>query len=588
MLLLKSSSCLTLLLLAAAASSLSAQAPAAAPPQGFVRVEAAATRLEEGASATPMEIRTAPFWIAREELSQRDFERVMQRNPSRHKHPEHPVENVSWHDAIAYCNRRSDLEGLTRCYGPDHQWNRSCTGYRLPTEAEWLAAIGNPSPIPREILDQSSLYRGDRAVASIQQRAEQGSVAANSGPLFGAGVRNAFGNVWEWCWDRYHASRLVDTVNNPVGPQTGRERVVRGGSYLSRPGQWNHGFRSSYPPDEASPFVGMRLARSIPDATLSLPPRETTGIVPVSAPSGAAAPDTERIRRQWMEVLGEPPALKRPMRVSTVETYTEDTWTGRLLEFTGAPGVPWRALLMLPAGERRESLPTIIVPFYDVDTPAGKDLGGRRSMPPGPRALGLLAVQQGMAALVIRWAGEAQGPGYLEMVADLGRLHPGVTGLGHWVWQSQRVVDWLVDQPEVDPARVGIFGHSLGGKMALYASAFDPRLRVVASSEPGIALSFSNYEDPWYLGERIKLLPEGADQHELLQLIAPRPFLLIGGDDSDGAKSVPVLEWAAGAYEAKGGKGKLAILNHGTGHAMTPEAVSSTVVWLQQELAALP
>jgi formylglycine-generating enzyme required for sulfatase activity/predicted esterase len=561
--------------------------PGTSAPEGFVRVEAASTRIEEGASATPMEVRTTAFWIAREELSQQEFERVMGRNPSSRKGPNLPVENITWNDALAYCNRRSDMEGLTRCYGSNQEWNRDCTGYRLPTDAEWLAALNNMTDVPQEVWDQSHLYRGGRTVADIQQAANVGTRPTNAGPLVGAGVRNALGNVWEWCWDRYHAPRLIDSIDDPQGPQDGRERVIRGGSLLTAPRQWNHAFRSSYQPDQASPFLGMRLARSIPGEKLNLPPRELKGIVAINAPNGPSKPDTTRIRKQWLDMLGEIPAPKQPMRVSVVATYNESTWNGRLLEFTGAPGVPWRALLMLPVGEIRKPLPTVIVPFYDVDTPAGKDLGGRRTMPPSPRSLGLLAVQHGMAALAFRWAGEEQGPGYLEAVAEISSMYPNVTGMGYWVWQSQRILDWLVDQPEVDRNRIGVVGHSLGGKMAIYSSAFDQRIRVIASSEPGIAFEFTNYQDPWYMGERLKLLPQGTDQHELLQLIAPRPFLLIAGEDSDGAKSVPVMEKAAGAYEAQGGKGKLVILNHATGHAMTPEAVSNVMVWLKQELEGI-
>ena len=582
------SSLLTASLLLLGSAAIGFGQTAAKPPVGFVKVETSATTVTEGASSVPMEVRTSPFWIAENELSQAEFEQVMGRNPSPTKNAQLPVVNISWNDAIAYCNRRSDQEKLTRCYGENGQWNRECTGYRLPSEAEWLAAIGNPSPVPEALLKQSNLYRSGNSIAAVRQRADQGPSPVTEGPTTGSGIRNAFGNVWEWCWDFYHADRLIDTVDNPAGPQTGWERLARGGSFLTGERNWNHAFRSSFHPDLGSPFLGMRLARSIPGATISLPPRKTPDVGPINAPSPKVATDTQKIRSLWLSTLGEPQPLTHPIRVQQLETYTEATWTGRLLEFQGAPGVPWRALLMLPAGAGPHTkLPTVIVPFYDVDTSAGKDLGGRRYLPPSPRSMALLAVQQGMAALAIRWSGEAQGVGTLEVVADTERLYPGVTGLGFWAWQSRHVVDWLSDQPEVDPKRIGIFGHSLGGKMALYASAFDSRISAVASSEPGIAFEFTNYQDPWYWGEQLQKLPAGTDQHELLQLIAPRPFLLIGGNDSDGDKSVPVLQKAAGDYTAKGGAGKLVFLNHRTGHSMTPAAVSNAITWLRNELTAI-
>jgi|GEM_PF-3147849 len=67
---------------------------------------------------------------------------------------------------------------------------------------------------------------------------------------------------------------MINTVDTPAGPQTGRERIVRGGSFLSGEERgWNRNFRASFPPDQGSPFLGMRLARSIPGATIVMPSR---------------------------------------------------------------------------------------------------------------------------------------------------------------------------------------------------------------------------------------------------------------------------------------------------------------------------
>lgn len=185
------------LLLVLSTSVLWSQAPPLTPPAGFVRVAASATELVEGATPVPMEVRTVPFWIAQNELSQQEFERVMGTKASVAKAAQSPVVNVSWNDAISYFNRRSDMEKLTRCYGENGQWDRQCTGYRLPTEAEWLAAIGNPTPVPEAVLQQSNLYRGGNTIAALRARADQGPSAVHVGPTMGAGVRNAFGNVWE-------------------------------------------------------------------------------------------------------------------------------------------------------------------------------------------------------------------------------------------------------------------------------------------------------------------------------------------------------------------------------------------------------
>lgn len=558
----------------------------------FVRVDATAQQVTDGITGTPLEVRVDAFLMGREEVSQQAFQQLMGRNPSRVQNPALPVDSVTWRETIDYCNRRSRREGLIACYGDDASWNRACTGYRLPTEAEWLAALGSSEGVPAEQLADAHLLRGENSVAVVTEQSAKGSLPVGRGALFGAGLRNQIGNVWEWCWDRFHAARIVDAVDNPQGPQTGNERVVRGGSYLTRPNEWNKGFRSSMPPYGRSAYTGFRLARSLPSDRAPLPTRLYAGVVYVQAIGDEAPKPAGDLRRQWMEVLGEPKLLSTPVQAIVRDHLVEPAWRGRLLDLTMEAGLPCRALLMLPATAQPGPLPVLVVPFYDVDTPAGRDLGGRNAMPASPRALGHLAVQHGIAALVVRWSGENDAPGYLEVVAELERRHPNVTGLGYWVWQAKRIADWLQTQPEIDAARIGIAGHSLGGKMALYAAAFEPRYRAVVSSEPGIALEFSNYGDPWYLGERIRLLPKGADHHELLHLMAPRPFLLIAGESADGAKSLPMLARGAAAYPAADrtaeGTAKpagIAILNHGTGHSPTAESVAAAMAWLRDHLS---
>ena len=166
-------------------------------------------------------------------------------------------------------------------------------------------------------------------------------------------------------------------------------------------------------------------------------------------------------------------------------------------------------------------------------------------------------------------------------MALLKQKHPQLTGLGKWVWDSQRLLDYLATVPEIDVTRTGIIGHSLGGKMALYAATFDPRIKAVVSSELGIGLKFSNYEDFWYLGENIRQLGEGQDHHELLAMIAPRPFLLIAGESADSDKSWQYLNAVKALYPDPN---RIGLVNHRTGHSPTPEAVHLSMEWLRRFL----
>ena len=188
--------------------------------------------------------------------------------------------------------------------------------------------------------------------------------------------------------------------------------------------------------------------------------------------------------------------------------------------------------------------------------------------------------REGYIAVAIRWFGESYGESYNEAVANLKLRHPHCTGLGKWVWDAHRLLDYLYTLPEVDHQHIGIIGHSLGGKMALYAGAFDDRITAVVSSEPGIGLIFSNYDYYWYFGDFIRKVDKGTDQHELLGLIAPRPFLLIGGDMYDTAKSWYYINAARQVYDLYGKRLNIGYFNHHKGHPPTPEADWRAMEWL--------
>jgi pimeloyl-ACP methyl ester carboxylesterase len=141
-------------------------------------------------------------------------------------------------------------------------------------------------------------------------------------------------------------------------------------------------------------------------------------------------------------------------------------------------------------------------------------------------------------------------------------------------------VDILAGLPEVDPQRIGAVGHSLGAKEVLYLAAFDERVKATVSSEGGVGTTFSNWDAAWYLGETIKSPEFTHEQHELLALAAPRPFLLVGGDSADGDKSWPFIEAALPIYRLYGAPARLGLFNHKQGHAVPPEAERRIFEWL--------
>jgi formylglycine-generating enzyme required for sulfatase activity len=201
------------------------------------------------------------FYIGKHEVTQKEWTEIMRSNPSAHRGDNLPVEYVSWHDAIEYCNKLSLKEGLSPCYRGNEDdiicnWNAS--GYRLPTEAEWEYAAkgGNKDGL---IYTFSGGNNAD-AVAWYVGNSEKTTKPVGTKVSNSLGIYDMSGNVWEWCWDWY-GSYTSGTKVNPHGPDSGENRVFRGGSV----GSSTRGIRSMRRgagwPSYWHTHVGLRVVR---------------------------------------------------------------------------------------------------------------------------------------------------------------------------------------------------------------------------------------------------------------------------------------------------------------------------------------
>jgi sulfatase modifying factor 1 len=186
------------------------------------------------------------FLIDIHEVTQQEFRRVMGENPSDFEGSNLPVEQVTWHEAVAYCNK---------------------LGKRLPTEAQWeWAAKGgadsafswgeNALSEKANFCDRScpKRWRESQFEDGYRHTAPVGSFPAN-----GYGVFDMAGNVYEWVQDWYGSDYYGRSPNdNPKGPEKGKLKVIRGGSWINYSVGVRPADRTDAKPKKRMNFVGFR------------------------------------------------------------------------------------------------------------------------------------------------------------------------------------------------------------------------------------------------------------------------------------------------------------------------------------------
>ncbi len=200
------------------------------------------------------------FLMAEFPVTQLIYRLVTGENPSGFKGKLRPVENVSWDDAVRFCNMLSELMDLKPVYeikGRDVKWIEEADGFRLPTEAEWQYACQAGSKRDRYgKLDDIAWYSEN----SNKQTHAVGKKKSND-----YGLYDMLGNVYEWCWDWYGKLTAVSDNRNPKGPETGSLRVIRGGAWLGVALDCRCSYRFVFSaPSDRGDGLGFRLSRSLP------------------------------------------------------------------------------------------------------------------------------------------------------------------------------------------------------------------------------------------------------------------------------------------------------------------------------------
>ena len=173
------------------------------------------------------------YWLGKYEVTQAQYKALMGENPSRFRDDNNPVEQVSWNDAMSFCEKLTEIEKIA---------GRLPEGYRytLPTEAQWeyacragtITAFYNGTNIPTEEQKWEVPCSNADPIAWYMHNSGYKTHPIGQKQPNGWGLYDMYGNVWEWCLDWYNSNYYTESpVTDPMGPSTGTYRCARGGSW---------------------------------------------------------------------------------------------------------------------------------------------------------------------------------------------------------------------------------------------------------------------------------------------------------------------------------------------------------------------
>ncbi len=301
------------------------------------------------------------------------------------------------------------------------------------------------------------------------------------------------------------------------------------------------------------------------------------------------------IRQYWMRVMGEWPQLIDHPEWKILSSETTESFTRNKIQVEYAPGLFMEAYLLVPQG--KGPFPAVLDLYYRPEPGAGLDESRRNEID-----FGYQLAQRGIVALCIGTPQDIR-----ENILYPDREHPTLQPLNFMAYISANMNTLLRQMPQVKSNRIGVVGHSMGGKWAMFSACLNDKFATGVWSDPGIVWDEShpdtNYWESWYLGwepgrneeanKRItpeikrfsaykKLWEENHDLHELLALMAPRPFLVSGGS-CDKPRQWRPLNRVGEVYQVMGYSHRIGMTNR-ENHKITPEDNARIIRFLEKTL----
>ncbi|MBI1830350.1 MAG: formylglycine-generating enzyme family protein [Planctomycetes bacterium] len=220
-------------------------------PPGTFTMGSTGKEKGRGDDETPHQVAlTKGFYLGVHAVTQEQWQAAMGNNPSHFKGEKGlPVDQVSWNDCQAFCKKLRE---------------RDNNAYRLPTEAEWeyAARAGTTTPyhFGETLSTDLANYNGNFIYGNGKKGIyREKTTPAGRFPANAWGLHDMHGNIWQWCQD-WHGGLPSQAVSDPQGPKTGKNRMLRGGSWGSHPVFCRSANRNFADPDERTEFYGLRVA----------------------------------------------------------------------------------------------------------------------------------------------------------------------------------------------------------------------------------------------------------------------------------------------------------------------------------------
>jgi formylglycine-generating enzyme required for sulfatase activity len=201
------------------------------------------------------EVTISAFLMDKRLVTQDQYQKMMGTNPSRWKGGDNPVEQLRWSDAVKFCNKRSETEGLKPCYDlATLKCDFTADGYRLPTEAEWEYAC-RAGTATAYFFGEAPTKVGEYAWFDMNAGGRPRPVGQKQPNPWG--LLDMVGNVWQWCNDFYKVDYYPESPKqDPTGPAEGKNKVLRGGAWRFSADNCRSGYRYNEHPGSADVCFG--------------------------------------------------------------------------------------------------------------------------------------------------------------------------------------------------------------------------------------------------------------------------------------------------------------------------------------------